>query len=175
MNGVHLQQHHPVPREIALESPPGVVDPKRNSWESLLGYLSVLKDGDVYRMYYRHVAPKKVPDGHEFFCYAESRDAIEWTKPNLRLFTIPGSDDRNAITEENMAEPGDEGTDHTPCISHNMRPFIDTRPGVPEEERYKALGGGFNSGSAPAGYWALVSADGRYDSPSTRVGPGGPG
>ena len=160
LDGLRLVQHRPVPREIVLSSPPDVVDPKRRSWESMFGYVSVLKDGDLYRMYYRDARPSSDPDGHEFFCYAESRDAIHWTKPNLKLFAIPGSDDGNAITEENKAEPGDDDPDHLPCISHNMRPFIDLRPGVPESERYKALAGGFNSSRRPAGFWALASGDG---------------
>ena len=160
MDGMRLQQHRPVPREIVLSSPKGVVDPKRRSWESMFGYVSVLKDGDLYRMYYRDARPSSDPDGHEFFCYAESRDGVHWTKPNLQLFSIPGSDDGNAITEENKAEPGDDDPDHLPCISHNMRPFIDTRPSVPKSERYKALAGGFNSSRRPAGFWALVSGDG---------------
>lgn len=107
MDGLRLQQHRPVPREIVLSSPKGVVD-----------------------------------------------------KPNLKLFSIPGSNDGNAITEGNKAEPGDDDPDHGPRISHNMRPFIDTRPGVPESERYKALAGGFNSSRRPAGFWALASGHG---------------
>ena len=160
MEGLRLQQQRPVPREIVLSSPSGVVDPRRRSWESMFGYVSVLKDGDLYRMYYRDARPSSDPDGHEFFCYAESRDGIHWTKPDLQLFSIPGSDAGNAITEENKANPEDDDPDHLPCISHNLRPFIDTRPGVPASERYKALAGGFNSSRRPAGFWALVSGDG---------------
>ena len=143
-----LEQKTPVPREVVMQG------------SGEFGYLSVLKDGDVYRMYHRTVRPGNDPDGHEFFCYLESRDGIRWSKPNLDLFTIPGLDARNAITEENMAKPGDGDPDHTPCISHNLRPFLDTRPDVPESERFKALGGGFNSYAPTAGFWALVSADG---------------
>ena len=101
LDGLRLVQHRPVPREIVLSSPSGVVDPRRRSWESMFGYVSVLKDGDLYRMYYRDARPSSDPDGHEFFCYAESRDGIHWTKPDLQLFSIPGSDAGNAITEEN--------------------------------------------------------------------------
>jgi len=50
-----------------------------------------------------------------------------------------------------MAHPGDDDPDHFPCISHNLRPFVDTRPGVSAGERFKALGGGYNSGSPEAG------------------------
>lgn len=159
MEGLRLQMHSPIPREVVLSSP-GVPDDDRDSWAGMFGYLSVMKDGALYRMYYRHVQPSSDHDGHEFFCYAESEDAIHWVKPDLGLFAIPNSSDRNAIAEENRVDPGDDDSDHFPCISHNMRPFVDTCPGVPESERFKALGGGFNSSSRPAGYWALVSADG---------------
>ena len=98
--------------------------------------------------------------GHEFTCYAQSRDGITWTKPDLGLFEIPGTDERNAITEENMVHPGDDDPGYLPCISHNLRPFLDTRPGVSDNERFKALGAGFNSSKRPAGYFALVSGDG---------------
>lgn len=148
ISGLRLEQNRPLPREVALQ---GAGD---------YGYLSVLKDGDVYRMYHRTVRPSDDPDGHEFFCYLESRDAVKWTKPDLGLFTIPELDAPNAITEENMAHPSDDDPGHFPCISHNLRPFLDNRPGVKETERYKALGGGFNSGASKAGYWGLVSADG---------------
>ena len=156
MSGLSLVQHAPVPREIVLTTAESVTDPPA----TLLGYMSVMKDGDLYRMYYRYVRPSPDQDGHEFFCYAESRDAIHWTKPNLGLFKLPGSNDGNAITEENMAFPGDQDSEHFPCISHNLRPFIDERPGVPKSERFKALAAGYNSGSPKAGYWALVSSDG---------------
>jgi len=94
IDGARLDQKTPVPREVVMQG------------SGEFGYLSVLKDGDLYRMYHRTVRPGNDPDGHEFFCYLESRDGIRWSKPNLDLFTIPGLDARNAITEENMAEPG---------------------------------------------------------------------
>ena len=148
IDGARLDQKTPVPREVVMQG------------SGEFGYLSVLKDGDLYRMYHRTVRPGNDPDGHEFFCYLESRDGIRWSKPNLDLFNIPGLDARNAITEENMAEPGDGDHDHFPCISHNLRPFLDTRPDVPQSERFKALAGGFNSYAPKAGFWGLVSADG---------------
>ena len=42
-----------------------------------------------------------------------------------------------------------------PPFSHNFTPFLDTRPGVPADERYKALAGTSKSGLAP-----FASADG---------------
>ena len=148
LESTRLIQHAPIPRETVLEG------------SSRGGYLSVLKDDDLYRMYYRVVRPSPKPDGHEFFCYAESLDARHWIFPELNLFRIPGVDDPNAITEENRAFPGDEDSPHYPCVSHNLRPFVDTRPGVPLDQKIKTLAGGFNSSNRPAGFWALASADG---------------
>ena len=68
MDGLRLQQQRPVPREIVLSSPSGVVDPRRRSWESMFGYVSVLKDGDLYRMYYLDARPSSDPGGREIFC-----------------------------------------------------------------------------------------------------------
>ena len=42
-----------------------------------------------------------------------------------------------------------------PPYTHNFTPFIDTRPGVPADERYKATGGTF-----PGGLAAFVSSNG---------------
>ena len=66
-------------------------------------YNTVIKDGDLYRRYYRAVVEGyqgEGYDGHpgEYTAYAESRDGIHWTRPNLGLFEINGSRDNNADT-----------------------------------------------------------------------------
>jgi hypothetical protein len=58
----------------------------------------VLKDGRIYRMYYR--GGSKEPDDREdkeLTCYAESFDGIHWLKPNLGLHEFAGSKDNNII------------------------------------------------------------------------------
>ena len=81
MIGVRLVLHHPTPRDIAL-----VHD---KPWEgSVCGYHSVFQDGDRYRMYYygsqKTVTRGKLVAPHEYVtCYAESRDGVRWTKPEL--------------------------------------------------------------------------------------------
>src|ERR1043165_5310910 len=48
-------------------------------WERATGYVSVLKDGGLYRMYYRGVPDGvggEFDDTQEVTCYAESRDGI---------------------------------------------------------------------------------------------------
>jgi len=133
------QLHHPTPREIAIshDAP----------WEGAgSGYHSVIRDGDIYRMYYRGshlgVEKGKLKTGREVYCYAESRDGIKFTKPVLGLHEYNGSKQNNIIW--------------TGVGTHNFAPFIDTRPGCPPESRFKALGGLASQG----GLFAFHSADG---------------
>jgi len=123
-----LKMHHPQPAEEAISY--------ENPWEGRYAiYSTVLQDQDVYRMYYRGY------NVEQFTCYAESQDGINWTKPSLGLFEYNGSTDNNIILDEDP-------------YTHNFAPFVDTRSGVPAQERYKALAGG-GSGLVP-----FVSADG---------------
>ncbi|TXT39284.1 MAG: hypothetical protein FD138_108, partial [Planctomycetota bacterium] len=131
--------HSPTPREIAIrhDAP----------WEGAgSGYHSVIRDGDRYRMYYRGsklgVEKGKLKTGPEVYCYAESRDGVTFTKPELGLHEFQGSKKNNIIW--------------TGVGTHNFAPFLDTRPGCPPESRYKALGGLAEQG----GLFAFHSADG---------------
>lgn len=75
---------------------------------------SMFQDGDIYRMYYRANASEKA----EQWCDAESKDGIEWIRPNLGLHEFAGSRDNNILFTT-------EGDGH-------IAPFLDTRPGVPK-------------------------------------------
>ncbi|MEE3364725.1 MAG: twin-arginine translocation signal domain-containing protein [Planctomycetota bacterium] len=141
MTGAARQQlHNPVTRELSLEHD--------TPWEGTsCGYHSVFQDGDLYRMYYRG-AQLTVIDGRlilnqhpEFYCYAESRDGIHWKKPSLGLVKFKGSKKNNIIWEG-------VGT-------HNFSPFLDSRPGCPADQKYKALGGTMREG----GLFAFASPD----------------
>ena len=113
-------------------------------WEGLFaGVITVLIVDGTYRMYYRGMAAPGDGSDVECTCCAESADGIHWTKPELGLF------ERNGTTRNNIVVAG-----HTPC-SHNFCPFLDTRPGVPEEERFKAI-----AGIQPHGIFAFASPDG---------------
>jgi len=142
MEGTQWVLHHPTPREVAI-----VHD---QPWEGNgCCYVTVFKDGPLYRMYYRGAHGIYKPSGYEathpeVTCYAESQDGIRWTKPDLGLFEFNGSKRNNIILTSQVSK-------HAP---HNFCPFIDARPGVPAEERYKALGGGGD------GLHAFVSPDG---------------
>jgi hypothetical protein len=116
-------------------------------WEGrYCGYVTVFKDGDRYRMYYRGM-PDDAKDGSssEVTCYAESLDGRYWVKPNLGIFEVRGTRENNVIL-----------ADRAP-FSHNFAPFHDTRPDVPTAERYKAL-----AGTSEKGLTAFVSADGTH-------------
>jgi len=137
LEGVEQRLHHPIPAETVL----GFDRP----WEGLhCGYVTVIKDSDTFRMYYRGL-PVSGKDGSdaETTCYAESADGIHWTKPDLGIFEVSGTKKNSVILKD--AAPA----------SHNFSPLIDSKPGVPPEERYKALGGTVDSG-----LFAFVSPDG---------------
>jgi hypothetical protein len=108
-------------------------------------YGTILHDGDLYRLYYRGMPQAKHYKGYEKICYAESRDGIHWTRPDLGLIEIDGSRRNNVILN-----------DQTNGI-YTFAPFIDTRPGVSPQQRYKALGN--VSVRTPQGRrdWALVA------------------
>jgi hypothetical protein len=142
MHGVEWRMHSPVQQPLP-KSP-------------LIGhYATVIKDGDLYRAYYRGNDPTykgKSFSGHpgEITCYAESRDGHEWTFPNLGLYEINGTRDNNVILA------------HQPPFSTNLSPFLDTRPGTPPGERFKALAGhpGYDRKVKADGLFAFVSGDG---------------
>ncbi len=124
--GTRLVLHHPRPAEVALRFD--------RPWEgAFCAYVTVLHDGDTYRMYYRG-KPNATPDGSrdEVTCYAESPDGIHWEKPDLGLFEVAGTRKNNVVL----------GSEYAP-VPHNFIAFVDTRPGIPSSQRYKGLGGLF--------------------------------
>jgi hypothetical protein len=110
--------------------------------------MTVIKDGDFYRAYYRVIdeGPKgEKTDGTtaEHTCYAESKDGHEWTFPKPGIYEINGSRDNNIILSD------------IPPFTHNFSPFLDTNPGADRSERFKAL-----AGTKSSGLHAFVSTDG---------------
>lgn len=145
MDGVHLTLHHPTPREVA------VIHDK--PWEgNSCHYKTVFRDGELYRMYYRgsHVV-YTLEGSHsphpEVVCYAESKDGIHWTKPELGLVEFDGSKKNNIIWDG--------------IGTHNFAPFKDANPDCKPDERYKAFGsgeGGLYPFKSPDGiHWSLMS------------------
>jgi len=150
---IELRLHHPVPREIVFEHDA--------SWEgSASGYHSVFHDGEKYRLYYKSmqvdfVDDAMAPNGNRYLCYAESEDAIHWTRPSLGLFEHDGSKDNNIV----VAEGGDWG---------GLRPdgahasvFLDENPSCPPERRFKMLVSSFK----PKGLLVFYSEDGIHWTP----------
>ncbi len=114
-------------------------------WEGIFsGYCTIIKDGNLFRAYYRGL-PVDGKDGSdaETTCVAESDDGIHWRKPELGLFRINGSVKNNVVVAGNAP------------YSHNFSPFLDTRPGVSSDQRYKAV-----AGTDQTGLSAFVSPDG---------------
>lgn len=129
-------------------------------------YATVLRSEDKFQFYYRgDTKPgnhwkqgwEQYHDG-EVTLYAESTNGIDWKLPKLGLYeheTFPGG---NVVLMNEF------------LVNHNFTPFIDTRPGVPAEEKYKALGGlayqphkehlEVRERRGPGGLKAFVSPDG---------------
>ncbi|MCU0646008.1 MAG: hypothetical protein MUC94_17330 [bacterium] len=128
LEGTELRLHEPRQEGIAIKFD--------KPWEGgFSAYVTVIKDGDLYRMYYRGL-PRTQQEGEDIAvaCYAESKDGIQWTKPNLGIFEVMGIQDNNVILAN--ASP----------FTHNFCPFIDTKPGIPKSEKFKAIAGNENSG-----------------------------
>lgn len=124
MDGTSLEMQRPTERNVAI-----VHD---EPWEGNTStYHTVFRDGDIYRMYYRggnvdESTPLK--ESHkECYCYAESRDGVHWTKPELGLIEFNGSTKNNII----LSGLG----------SHNLAPFKDGNPDCAPDAKYKAVGG----------------------------------
>ncbi len=137
LKGATLKLHEPQPAGVVLrfDAP----------WEgAFCGYVTVLRDTKRFLMYYRGL-PVAGADGstNEVTCYAESADGLAWTKPKLGLFEAGGSMDNNVVLAGQ------------PPFSHNFAPFLDARPGVPSEERFKAL-----AGTSTSGLHVFASGDG---------------
>jgi hypothetical protein len=137
MQGAHLKMHSPTRRNVALE-----LD---RPWEGpFCGYFTVIKDGEIYRLYYRGMPGA---GAKEVTCYAESQDGKTFTRPDLGLFEVNGTRENNVILAE-----------HRAC--HNFAPFLDQRPDVPKSQRFKALGG-----TGKPGLIAFASEDGIHWKP----------
>lgn len=137
LDGCRLTLHAPHPADVALrfDAP----------WEGpFCGYPTVLRTGSGYRLYYRG-NPKAGKDGSEteVTCCAESPDGRTWTKPALGLFEVHGTRSNNVVLAGQSP------------FSHNFAPFVDDRPGVPPDERFKAF-----AGTSTSGLHGFVSADG---------------
>jgi hypothetical protein len=139
LSGARLHLHPPTPANVALrhDAP----------WEGRYTiYSTVIRDGDLWRLYYRGW-PDVGAHARAVTCCAEGHDGVTFTRPDYGLFDFNGSRHNNII----LGASGG-GEDYA---AHNFCPMLDSRPGVPESERYKAIAGTYQSG-----VFAYASADG---------------
>ena len=143
--GVELTLHKPEAREVVLtcDAP----------WEgNVSAYYTIFEDDGLFRAYYRawHFDGKPKAATHPAYtCYAESRDGLTWTKPELGLVEFNGSKANNIIQAD-------------PDAAQNFVPFKDNHPACAANARYKALAGGMTmlNGKKKACLHAYQSADG---------------
>lgn len=156
LNGTRLKLHEP--RKLTRVPP-----------RPFGHYATVLSDQGKLRLYYRG---DKKPGAHwrngwgkyhegEVTLYAESDDGgVTWTRPDVGLFETPEFPAGNVVMDM---------SDDTFLVTHNFTPFIDTRPGVPPNERYKALGGG----RYPPPNWGGWKTPEEREQLRAKYGPGG--
>lgn len=114
-------------------------------WEgAFCAYSTILHHGGRFLLYYRGV-PSSGRDGRdaEVTCVAESADGRSFTRPALSFHPRPEAPRNNLILA------------HSAPFSHNFSPFLDTRPGEPATQAFKAIAGVHSSG-----LHGFVSADG---------------
>lgn len=123
-----LRLHHPKPKGIALlhDSP----------WEGNgCGYHTIIKDGSLYRMYYQAWQINFLPGGEVnddpntiTTCYAESRDGINWLKPELGFHEANGSKANNILLHSKHID-----------THHGLSVFKDENPNTIIDASYKAI------------------------------------
>lgn len=146
IRGAALHLHTPQPQEVVLRHD--------TSWEGQFSlYHTIIHDGDRYLLYYRGW---QVPSDPAVYCVAESSDGIHFERPNLNMHEWKGSKQNNIFFAE---EP----------FTHTFAPFIDNRPGVAAEQRFKALARNFIAEKTlkDSVLHAFASADGVHWQPMT--------
>lgn len=118
--------NNPRPEQIVMEF--------NMDWETNTSYIHFFYDEGIYRMYYiawnrdKYIEAheKKIESDHKKIrcCYMESRDGINWERPNLGLYQWMGDKNNNIIF---MADWLD-----------NFYVFKDENPNCPKDKKYKA-------------------------------------
>ncbi len=119
--GAELRLHRPAEREIVFTCD--------KPWEgNHFGLVTFFQDGDIYRMYY-YASNWQTRREHAYICYAQSKDGINWTRPELGLIEFEGSKKNNIILS---CKGGG-------AVNNEFVPFRDTNPDCKPDEQYKAL------------------------------------
>lgn len=150
ITGLQFRQHQPREAEKVLDFD-AAWEGRKYYGISVCGYPVVQQHGDVFRLYYTSyhgLRLKPADPQQQFTCYCESRDGINWRRVTVGRVSFEGSKTNNILLQGRT--------------SHNFAPFLDTRPGVPANERYKAIGGNgkaFAFGSADGLEWRKLRDD----------------
>src|SRR5262245_18384562 len=104
------------------------------------GYPHIIKDGNLYRMFYSgwqyRIEPGVLTKGHgAVLCYAESRDGIMWTRPALGLVGWPGPNG----SQQNNILPVSGRAGEFYIILSTFTVFKDDNPACADDARYKGL------------------------------------
>jgi hypothetical protein len=119
MSGCLLRMHHPLLKDTAIKFD--------KPWEGKFsGYTAILKDDSIYRMYYRGASGERKK---YTTCYAESKDGVTWTKPNLHIHAFEGDYNNNIVIANDSV------------ATHNFTPFIDRNPNPKIKYKFKAVAG----------------------------------
>ena len=159
--GIELRLQTAVPREVAIQCD--------RPWEKkVMHYSCVVYDQGRYRMWYRATDgdPRTDAKGDRTWtCYAESKDGIVWTKPNLGLVSYGSVRDTNIVGEATEL--------------NNISVIVDPTEKQGSARRYKAIsrvGGIIGFESADGLRWRPAEnnpfhprADGPFDSHNTLV------
>lgn len=117
---------------------------KEHSWEGWGPYVygTVLWDGGMLKMWYQGIGK-----GSADVSYAESKDGIHWTKPDLGILEYGGS------KKNNIVAPG--STCHIPSVMRVPNP---TSP----DKRWAIYGYAYNPANGKAGPMVAYSPDGLH-------------
>ncbi|MBP5621302.1 MAG: hypothetical protein J6X44_04735, partial [Thermoguttaceae bacterium] len=141
MENVELLTHRPERKNLAM-----IFD---KPWEGdSQNYFAALFDGSKYRLYY-HAWGQKNAHPLTIACI-ESDDGVNWTHPELGLHEFGGNSANSIVINE--VKPG--------LSAHDFSPFLDLKPGVPEDEKFKAIGFAWDdSDRSRNGLYAWKSSD----------------
>lgn len=151
--GAEQRIHHPQPRELVMQYD--------KPWEGTgCGYHSLFHDGERYRMYYKsyNLATDRLLKEdlvRRYTCYAESKDGINWTKPDCHQVDYEGSKANNIVIGSLKYGPYPYTLDAAhPAV------FEDTNPNATSEGRYKAIVRVIQYSAEERGVVVMQSADG---------------
>lgn len=103
--------NHEYPLELQLDTP----------WEERgLGYINIFKSDTLWHLWYESFGENSLSSGkldyNSYFCYAQSKDGINWIKPNLN-YTAYGDYEQTNILISNNGIPNNG--------IHGMTVFLD--------------------------------------------------